>query len=135
MKVISKLSLVFGIVAAAALPTILSAALADAPKDQPKPRSICIRTQDVDTMQYPDNRTIMFKMRSGPVKLWRNELPRECPGLKFEQGIAWNIWGGEVCSNSQVFYVLRRGTPCMLGAFVPADQPRQDGWTPPPPKK
>jgi hypothetical protein len=74
-------------------------------------------------MSYPDNKTILFRMNSGPVKLWRNELPRECPGLKFEAGIAWNIWGGEVCSNMQVFYVLRRGTPCMLGNFVPADQP------------
>ncbi len=77
-------------------------------------------------MSYPDNKTILFRMNGG--KMWRNELPRECPGLKFEAGIAWNIWGGEVCSNMQVFYVLRRGTPCMLGTFVPNEQPRQ---TPP----
>jgi hypothetical protein len=96
-----------------------------------KPRQVCIRTTDINSMSYPDNRTILFKMNGGPVKTWRNELPRECPGLKFEQGIAWQIWGGEVCSNMQVFYVLRRGTPCMLGTFVPADQPRQDGWQPP----
>lgn len=108
---------------------------ADAPQpDAPKPRQICIRTSDISSMSYPDNRTILFKMNGGKVKTWRNELPRECPGLKFEQGIAWNIWGGEVCSNMQVFYVLRRGTPCMLGTFVPADQPRQDGWAPPPKK-
>jgi len=101
-----------------------SAALADPP---PRPRQICIRTQDIDGMSYPDNRTIVFRMRGGPVKVWRNELPRECSGLKFEQGIAWNIWGGEICSNMQVFYVLRRGTPCMLGNFVPNDQPRAPG--------
>jgi len=108
---------------------LASAALADPP---PRPKSICINTQDIDSMSYPDNRTILFRMRGGQVKVWRNELPRECPGLKFEQGIAWNIWGGEVCSNMQVFYVLRRGTPCMLGSFVPNDQPRADGWQPPP---
>lgn len=107
------------------------ASLAAANAEPAKPRSICIRTTDVDSMSYPDNRTILFKMNHGPIKVWRNELPRECPGLKFEQGIAWNIWGGEVCSNMQVFYVLRRGTPCMLGTFVPGDQPRQDGWAPP----
>lgn len=114
--------------AAAALATPAFAA------DPPRPHHTCLRTSDIYSMSYPDDRTILFKMNSGKVKLWRNELPRVCPGLKFEQGIAWNIWGGEVCENMQVFYVLRRGTPCFLGTFVPADQPRQDGWTPPPPK-
>jgi hypothetical protein len=112
----------------------VSAAYADPPA-QAKPRQICIHTSDINSMSYPDNRTILFRMNGGKVKVWRNELPRECPGLKFEAGIAWTIWGGEVCSNMQVFYVLRRGTPCMLGTFVPADQPRQDGFVPPPPKK
>jgi len=111
----------------------VSSAYADPPAPA-KPHSICIRTSDVDSMSYPDNRTILFRMNHGPVKVWRNELPRECNGLKFEQGIAWTIWGGEVCSNMQVFYVLRRGTPCLLGTFVPADQPRQDGFVPPPKK-
>ncbi|GAA0556787.1 hypothetical protein [Rhizomicrobium electricum] len=115
---------------AAGLAGVTAANAAD-PAQPAKPRQICIRTSDINSMSYPDNRTILFRMNGGPVKVWRNELPRECPGLKFEQGIAWQIWGGEVCSNMQVFYVLRRGTPCMLGTFVPADQPRQDGWAPP----
>lgn len=114
-----------------ALAVGLAGSLAAANADAPKAKQICIRTSDINSMSYPDNRTILFKMNGGPVKVWRNELPRECQGLKFEQGIAWNIWGGEVCSNMQVFYVLRRGTPCMLGTFVPGDQPRQDGWQPP----
>lgn len=118
----SMIALVGAVTAVGALLT--SVALADPP---PRQKSICIHTQDIDGMSYPDNRTILFRMRGGPVKVWRNELPRECPGLKFEQGIAWNIWGGEVCSNMQVFYVLRRGTPCMLGNFVPNDQPRAGG--------
>ena len=109
----------------------MATAYADPPA-QAKPRQICIRTSDIHGMSYPDNRTILFRMNGGTPKVWRNELPRECPGLKFEAGIAWNIWGGEVCSNMQVFYVLRRGTPCMLGTFVPGDMPRQDGWVPPP---
>jgi hypothetical protein len=48
--------------------------------------------------------------------------------MKFEAGIAWEIRGGEICSNMQVFYVLRRWTPCMLGAFTPYTPP-----VPPPP--
>ena len=114
-----------------ALAAAMAASFASAGAEAPKPRQICIHTSNIDSMSYPDNRTILFRMVGGTPKVWRNELPRECPGLKFEQGIAWNIWGGEVCSNMQVFYVLRRGTPCMLGNFVPADQPRQDGYVPP----
>lgn len=74
-------------------------------------------------MSYPDNKTIIFHMRGGPVKTWRNDLQRECPGLAFERGIAWTIWGNEVCENMQIFYVLRRGTPCGLGKFTQVDPP------------
>ncbi len=123
MKAILTLACALGVAGLA-----VSAAYADPP---PRAKQVCIHTSDISSMSYPDNRTILFRMNGGPVKVWRNELPRECPGLKFEQGIAWNIWGGEVCSNMQVFYVLRRGTPCMLGNFVPNDQPRPPA--PPPP--
>ncbi len=95
-----------------------NAAFADPP---PRPKQVCIRTSDISSMTYPDDKTILFHMSGGPVKVWRNDLSRACQGLKFEQGIAWNIWGGEVCSNMQVFYVLRRGTPCMLGNFTPQE--------------
>ncbi len=105
---------------------VLSVAASTAYADQaPRPKQICIQTSDIQGMSYPDNKTILFRMNGGPVRVWRNDLPRECPGLKFEQGIAWNIWGGEVCSNMQVFYVLRRGTPCMLGTFTPAEMRSQ----------
>ena len=106
-------------------------AYADSPPPPPQPtpppvhNSICIDTTRIDHLSYPDDRTILFHMFGGPVKIWRNDLPHTCSGLKFEQGIAWTIWGNQVCSNMQVFHVLRRGTPCMLGAFTP--------YTPPPP--
>jgi len=107
------------ILAAASIVTVsVSSALADSP---PPPNHVCIQTNNIQSMSYPDNKTILFRMNGGPVKVWRNDLQRECPGLKFESGIAWTIWGDEVCSNMQVFYVLRRGTPCMLGAFTPAE--------------
>lgn len=102
----------------------VSAAYADPPPA--KQRQVCIRTSDIQGMSYPDDKTILFRMSGGPVKVWRNDLPRTCPGLKFEQGIAWNIWGGEVCSNMQVFYVLHRGTPCMLGNFTPQEMRGQN---------
>ena len=102
---------------------VAAAAVSAAYADPPQRNHVCIQTNMIDHMQYPDNKTIMFHMVGGPVKVWRNDLPHECPGLAFEKGIAWTIWGNEVCSNMQVFYVLRRGTPCMLGAFTPATPP------------
>jgi hypothetical protein len=97
----------------------IQAAYADAPP--PKHNNVCINVQDIDSMSYPDDKTILFRMWAGPVKVWRNDLPRACSGLKFEKGIAWEIRGGEVCSHMQVFYVLRRGIPCMLGDFTPVE--------------
>jgi len=102
--------------AAAALAAIsVPAAMADSP---PPPKQVCLQTNNIQSMSYPDNKTILFRMVGGPVKVWRNDLQRECPGLKFEKGIAWTIWGNEVCSNMQIFYVLNRGTPCALGTFT-----------------
>ena len=86
--------------------------------EPPHHNRICISVSNIDSMSYPDDQTILFRMSGGPVKIWRNTLPRKCPGLKFEGGIAWNIWGDEVCSNMQIFYVLNRGTPCSLGSFT-----------------
>ena len=105
--------------AAAAVAAIsMSSAMADSPPPKPA-KQVCLQTSNIESMSYPDNKTILFRMDGGPVKVWRNDLQRECPGLSFEKGIAWTIWGNEVCSNMQVFYVLRRGTPCMLGTFTP----------------
>jgi len=106
--------------ASAAVALSLSSATVQAADTAPY-KHVCIQTSDIQGMSYPDDKTILFRMTGGPVKVWRNDLPHECPGLKFEQGIAWVIWGGEVCSNMQMFHVLRRGTPCMLGTFTPAE--------------
>lgn len=102
-------------------------AYADSPPPPPPPvhNSVCLSAGSIDHTSYPDDRTILFYMNSGKVRVWRNDLPRECPGLKFEQGIAYEIRGGEICSNMQVVYVLHRWTPCFLGAFTPYEKPMQ----------
>jgi len=91
----------------------------------PARHMVCIDPSRISHLSYPDDHTILFHMDGGKVRIWRNDLARTCPGLKFEQGIAWNIWGNEVCSNMQVFQVLRRGTPCALGDFTPYTPPEK----------
>lgn len=114
MKAALKVAFCAASLAALAGPAI-SADTADAQKNN----HICIRSYDIDGMSYPDDKTIIFRMKSGPVKVYRNDLPHACPGLKFESGIAWDVHDGTICSNMQVFYVLRRGNPCFLGNFTP----------------
>jgi hypothetical protein len=94
------------------------------PPPAPVHNNVCIDPGDINHLSYPDDRTILFHMNGGKVRIWRNDLGRVCPGLKFEAGIAWEIRGGMICGNMQSFYVLRRWTPCTLGAFTP--------YTPPP---
>ena len=100
--------------------------------DPPHSNRICIRVQNIDSMSYPDDQTILFHMWSGPVKVWRNDLTHVCPGLKFERGVVWNIWGDEICSNMQVFQVINRGTPCMLGNFTAVEMRAKPGAPPAP---
>lgn len=97
----------------------LLAAVPSAYADQPAHNDVCLNAGDIDHYSYPDDKTILFHMNGGKVRIWRNDLPRACPGLKFEQGIALEIRGGMICSNMQVVYVLHRWTPCFLGAFTP----------------
>ena len=99
---------------------------ADPPKDPPKHNNVCLNAGDIDHMTYPDDNTILFHMKVGKVRVWRNDLRRACQGLKFESGIAYEIRGGSICSNMQVFYVINRWTPCMLGAFTPYTPPPKD---------
>jgi hypothetical protein len=94
------------------------------PPPAPVHNHVCIDPSSINHLSYPDDSTILFHMNGGKVRIWRNDLGRVCPGLKFEAGIAWEIRGGMICGNMQSFYVLRRWTPCTLGAFTP--------YTPPP---
>lgn len=95
-----------------------------------KPRNVCINAGDIDHLSYPDDKTILFHMRGK--KIWRNDLKRECPGLKFEQAVSYEIRGGTICGNMQVVYVMRRWTPCMLGPFTPYTKPAADAPANPP---
>ena len=118
----SALCILTTVAAAASVLTLALPASAD-PAAVP-PRNVCLNAGDIDHTAYPDNKTILFYMKGGKVRVWRNDLKRECPGLKFEQGIAYEIRGGTICSNMQVVYVINRWIPCMLGPFTP--------YTPPP---
>ena len=105
------------------------------PSNPPKHNRVCLNANDIAHLSYPDDNTILFHMNVGKVRIWRNDLPRACSGLKFRGGIAYEVRGGLICSNMQTFYVIDRGVPCMLGAFTPYTPPPKDEPAAPTPPK
>lgn len=94
--------------------------------NQAQHNNVCISVSNIDHTSFPDNNTILFHMNGGPVRIWKNTLPRTCQGLTFERGIAYEIRGGSICSNMQVVYVINRWIPCFLGPFTPYTPPEKN---------
>jgi hypothetical protein len=87
-------------------------------------KDICLTATQIDhTTALSDNELLIY-MNDG--KIWKNTLKTTCPGLKFENGVKWEIRGATICANMQKFTVLRRNNFCFLGEFTP--------YTPPPQK-
>ena len=84
----------------------------------------CINPTQITRQEVLSDQEIRFELRNGEV--WVNRLPRTCPGLKFQQGFAWDVRGTLVCSNEQRITVKDEGTTCMLGEFakLPVETPR-----------
>lgn len=127
MKVITP-----GIFAACGMALLLSGCAQDhatnpADQSEKKPHQICLNADQIDHLSYPDDKTILFHMRGGKVKIWKNTLQNACPNMKFQGGIAYEIKGGTICGNMQTFHVISYWTPCMMGAFTPYTPPKKAG--------
>jgi hypothetical protein len=83
----------------------------------------CVIVSSIDQTDAVDNQTIIFHMRGRAV--YRNQLPRECPGLERENRIMYETRTSRLCSNDTITVLedlgigLRRGFTCRLGEFVP----------------
>ena len=84
----------------------------------------CISPSRVRQSVVHDDRTIDFHVGS---RIYRNTLPRRCPGLGFRESITYDIRGGQLCRQEIVYVLdnfggeLRRGAGCSLGDFVPVE--------------
>jgi hypothetical protein len=83
---------------------------------------VCISMPFVDHTTVLSDSEVLFYMKDR--KIWKNTLPKACPGLKFEKGFSQVLHGDTICSNMHMIRVLNTGTPCNLGEFTP--------YTPPP---
>lgn len=121
---------------AAALAALLLAGCASAPRE-PKPTDVaaddpeavrCVQLIRVDRTRVVDNENIFFYMNDGTV--YRNQLPRPCPGLSREERFMYKVPTGRLCDLDTITVVtdfaggLRQGASCGLGRFHPV-QPEE----------
>lgn len=113
-------------VIAGLLPLLAGAgALGQDDEDKPFDRTPqdCVITSRIDQTDAIDDQNIIFRMRGD--KVYRNTLPRTCPGLQRENRIAWETSTARLCSIDMITVLesyglgFRPGFTCRLGEFVP----------------
>jgi hypothetical protein len=83
----------------------------------------CVSVSSIDETDAIDDQNIIFRMRGD--RVFRNHLPRKCPGLERENRIAYRTTAGRLCSIDTITVLeqfgagLRDGFTCRLGEFVP----------------
>jgi hypothetical protein len=83
----------------------------------------CIVVSSIDETDALDDQNLIFRMRGN--RVFRNHLPRRCPGLERENRIAYQTRGGRLCSIDTITVLeqqgvgFRNGFTCRLGEFVP----------------
>jgi len=86
------------------------------------PRDCLVVTQ-IDSTEAIDDQTIIFRTRGK--RVYRNTLPRTCPGLLRENRIAWESRTSQLCSVDMITVLedvgfgIRPGFTCRLGEFAP----------------
>ena len=83
----------------------------------------CVSLQLVESTDVVDDQNIIFTLRRD--KVYRNHLPRKCPGLEREGRFAYESTNGRLCSIDTITVLeqfgvgFTRGFTCRLGEFVP----------------
>jgi hypothetical protein len=120
-------------VAACLLPLLSLPAVAQEDDEEPFDRTPrdCILASSIDQTDAVDDQNILFHMRDRSV--YRNHLPRKCPGLERENRISYKLQGTRRLCSTDTITVLeqsgfgvggglgafRDGFTCRLGEFVP----------------
>lgn len=83
----------------------------------------CVPIRGIDDIDIVDARNLVFRMRNGDV--YRNHLPRECPGLRRNGTLMYRSSVGQLCSVDIITVLENRsfgffpGASCGLGMFEP----------------
>jgi hypothetical protein len=109
----------------------LTAAARERPEVKPAARATgepqsCLRLTQFGETRIRDDWTIDFISGAGR-KVWRNALPRRCPGLRSDDAFTYQTSLSELCSTDIIHSLqrwggsLHRGAGCGLGKFVPVE--------------
>ena len=107
-------------------PLVVAAAALGQDDDAPFDRTPqdCLIVSRIRSTEAIDDQNIIFRMR-GNQQVYRNTLPRTCPGLERENRIAYETATSRLCSIDMITVIedvgvgLRPGFTCRLGEFVP----------------
>lgn len=85
----------------------------------------CIANHGVTGPEIIDERTMLYQ--DGP-RVWRADLPEDCPGMTDDDFLVVRLFGSQICRNDQ-FFAQRRGSnfpgpSCRFGTFTPYIKPR-----------
>jgi hypothetical protein len=84
----------------------------------------CLSTSRIRRTDILDDRTILFYMR-GNREVYRNYLPRDCPGLERNDRFAYRTTNAQICNVDTISVLeqfgldLRTSFVCRLGDFIP----------------
>lgn len=87
----------------------------------------CVDQSRLGGPDIVDNRTILYRQSLG--RIWRNDLPAACPGLRPNTTLIVQIYGSQLCRNDN-FQTrdagsIVNGPLCRLGKFTPYDLPKK----------
>jgi hypothetical protein len=79
----------------------------------------CIVVSRIDKTDVIDDQTVLFFMRGN--KIYRNYLPRKCPGLEVEDRFGYQVRSSRLCKVDLLTVLPRVGIPttCRFGEFLP----------------
>jgi hypothetical protein len=88
----------------------------------------CLLLSSIDSSQVLDDKTIIFRMRGGKQRYYKNTLPYKCPGLGFQQAYSHKTSLNQLCSVDIITVLetgggLHEGASCGLGSFEPYTPP------------
>jgi len=85
----------------------------------------CVDKARLDGPQIIDDHTLIY--RESGRRVWRNDLPDACPGLRPMDTMVIEVWGNQMCRNDHFrSYAPGSSIPgaiCRLGTFTPYDKP------------
>lgn len=83
----------------------------------------CVRISEIEKIDIVDSETLIFRLRRG--KVYRNDLPHRCPGLRPNDTLMYRSSVGRLCSVDVVTVLedwgfgYAPGASCGLGMFEP----------------